>query len=900
MKRHVPSMIALLVLSAGQLTYGQCGGTWAPGNDAPGQLRGNLPLAGPVRGTAVVSFDDGTGLTLYTGNDEGRVYKLVNGRWVQLGGNFLANASGSTVTGYGKIARLIVFDDGSGAGEKLYAIGRFRRVAGNGAISVRAGSIARWNGTNWEAVGPGSTTTRGVQGRSEWLEAAIVHDEDGSGPSPAGLFVAGSFATAGGTVSSPTVAKLSWDANLGAQVWSVVGVGATPSTSSVRSLAVYDNDGNAATPSVLVAGGSFNAMGAASGFVAQWNGLAWQSMSDVLNLDDGAAPASSFGDEYGANTGIGALTTYRPLPSGPQRIMASFVGSTCGVFELIGNSWVGVAPFADACITRLATDTTSAAGDTVYAQAYDGTQGFFPPLSTPHRRLANGSWQSLGELRRQICPSSPLRQGTVLGLDLVDVDGAGPQGTSAYFSGSFESAPGTLVHSFASYNPALGTWASPTQTGNGGTYGVLSFATLDADGGGPAPSELYAYSAGALGNALSPSGTYRWTSTGWSAVGNCGTIPSEQPDQGAFRLIPADIDGVRRLTLGGLALIDNAWVVGPTTNGGRPVGAFDLDGSGPQGRSLIALRGYPFEVSTDEGFSKFVRRESTQWVDVPGNFSFVQNDAPSTPAVMALAELDVGQGPQLFAYGSFNSIDGVPAQRIAVWNGAGWTGVGQPALNAWPSVPSAVTIGGSRAMYVGEIDFDSQWRIRRWDGTAWTTLPGSTSSRILSTFGFDDGRGEALYITWSTSVTTPTAFDTPTGAITTGIARWDGTQWSAVGAGVVTALVPIGTLPEPTVVFNDGTGPAAWLPGVNSLAPASLGYARLLGQPCGPTCNSIDFNRDGLFPDDADLLDFLTVLAGGTCSTGNCDDIDFNNDSLFPDDSDLIALLVVLAGGNCQ
>ncbi len=65
-------------------------------------------------------------------------------------------------------------------------------------------------------------------------------------------------------------------------------------------------------------------------------------------------------------------------------------------------------------------------------------------------------------------------------------------------------------------------------------------------------------------------------------------------------------------------------------------------------------------------------------------------------------------------------------------------------------------------------------------------------------------------------------------------------------------------------------------------------------------CDSIDFNADGLFPDDNDLVQFLSVLAGGACDNDpNCNDIDFNNDSLFPDDSDLLAFLRVLAGGNC-
>jgi hypothetical protein len=66
--------------------------------------------------------------------------------------------------------------------------------------------------------------------------------------------------------------------------------------------------------------------------------------------------------------------------------------------------------------------------------------------------------------------------------------------------------------------------------------------------------------------------------------------------------------------------------------------------------------------------------------------------------------------------------------------------------------------------------------------------------------------------------------------------------------------------------------------------------------------NDIDYNNDGLFPDDTDLIDFLTVLAGGPCSTDptpGCDTIDFNNDGLFPDDTDLLVFLRILAGGEC-
>jgi hypothetical protein len=69
----------------------------------------------------------------------------------------------------------------------------------------------------------------------------------------------------------------------------------------------------------------------------------------------------------------------------------------------------------------------------------------------------------------------------------------------------------------------------------------------------------------------------------------------------------------------------------------------------------------------------------------------------------------------------------------------------------------------------------------------------------------------------------------------------------------------------------------------------------------GMTCDTIDFNNDGLFPSDDDIYDFLSVYAGGPCSAGNtCNDIDFNNDGLFPSDEDIIAFFRVLAGGACE
>jgi hypothetical protein len=102
------------------------------------------------------------------------------------------------------------------------------------------------------------------------------------------------------------------------------------------------------------------------------------------------------------------------------------------------------------------------------------------------------------------------------------------------------------------------------------------------------------------------------------------------------------------------------------------------------------------------------------------------------------------------------------------------------------------------------------------------------------------------------------------------------------------------SLPCGSPVFN--------LPPGFTANSASMGIVNNMWQhaSCGPSCDSIDFNADGLFPDAADVDDFLSVFSGGPCSNDPaCGDVDFNNDGLFPDSTDIDALLSVFSGGPC-
>lgn len=123
-----------------------------------------------------------------------------------------------------------------------------------------------------------------------------------------------------------------------------------------------------------------------------------------------------------------------------------------------------------------------------------------------------------------------------------------------------------------------------------------------------------------------------------------------------------------------------------------------------------------------------------------------------------------------------------------------------------------------------------------------------------------------------------------------------GTPTPLSGGG--TAAVNMPTPMSAVVVFDGASGDfQVRAKGTNSFETV---YSNLETVTVGgPTCDSIDFNGDGFFPDTADIDDYLSVFSGGPCSTGTCGDTDFNNDGLYPDTMDIDALLSVFSGGPC-
>jgi hypothetical protein len=151
--------------------------------------------------------------------------------------------------------------------------------------------------------------------------------------------------------------------------------------------------------------------------------------------------------------------------------------------------------------------------------------------------------------------------------------------------------------------------------------------------------------------------------------------------------------------------------------------------------------------------------------------------------VYASAVFDDGSGPALYVGGLFDYAESVPAQGIARWNGAEWSNVGG-GVDGNVFALMVFDDGSGPALYVGGY-FDTAGgapaaNLVRWDGTSWSEVGGGVAASgwrgVQALESFDDGGGPALYATGE--------FDSAGGVPALGIARWNGTVWSALGSGL--------------------------------------------------------------------------------------------------------------------
>ncbi len=190
--------------------------------------------------------------------------------------------------------------------------------------------------------------------------------------------------------------------------------------------------------------------------------------------------------------------------------------------------------------------------------------------------------------------------------------------------------------------------------------------------------------------------------------------------------------------------------------------------------------------------------------------------AGTNGAVSRMCVFDDGAGPALYACGRFTLAGGASADNVARFDGTSWTALGSGLASGVTTAGSALAVfddGSGAALYVGG-DFSnaggvSANEIARWDGSNWSALGSGMDDQVYALATFDDGSGPALYAGgW---------FTNGGGVGATYIARWNGASWSTVGGGVNSGF-PFSTAVYALCVFDDGSGPALYAGGFFSTA----------------------------------------------------------------------------------
>ena len=364
----------------------------------------------------------------------------------------------------------------------------------------------------------------------------------------------------------------------------------------------------------------------------------------------------------------------------------------------------------------------------------------------------------------------------------------------------------------------------PSLGGQPGTNGTVNSFVVFDDGSGAA---LYVGGSFSTVGGVQAESIARWDGVQWTALGTglSGIVKALAVfDDGSGAAIYA---GGFIPSAGGMPVNDIAkWDGGNWSALGAGMNdtvealtVFD-DGSG-----AALFIGGRFTTANGVGAERIAKWDGSSFSPLGSGVSL---GVPGGPSVDALATFDDGSGDALYAAGFFFVAGGAPAEGVAKWDGASWAPLGAGLVGGSTQALSVFDDGSGAALFAAGDFFSaggsSAGRIAKWDGTSWSTLSGGVSnfSIVDALSVFDDGSGTALYAGGD--------FFSAGGSPVERIAKWDGANWSALGAGVNSLGV------EALAVFDDGGGEVLFVGGGFSTAGgvASKGVATWDGSDWSP------------------------------------------------------------------
>ena len=142
-------------------------------------------------------------------------------------------------------------------------------------------------------------------------------------------------------------------------------------------------------------------------------------------------------------------------------------------------------------------------------------------------------------------------------------------------------------------------------------------------------------------------------------------------------------------------------------------------------------------------------------------------------------------GSDIYIGGEFTVVGNVPANGVAKWNGTTWSvpGTGAAVVSRVNIVALAAAANGD--VYAGgEIEQGGGARsnyLARWNGTAWNALGTSVTNSV-------NGFIHKLAVAGNGDVYVGGFFNQAGGVAASNVAKWNGTTWSALGAGTANGV----------------------------------------------------------------------------------------------------------------
>lgn len=590
---------------------------------------------------------------------------------------------------------------------------------------------------SWQPFDLGTASYPGVNGG---VHASTTWDPDGPGPMPPQLVVAGSFTLAGNTLANNIAAYDPATAR-----WAPLGNGVEGYVYALTSLPNGE----------LVAAGDFTMAGEVPvNSIAHWNGSEWLPLGQGLGSDTAGYPASA-----------STLTT---LPNGDLVVGGAFTSAggvaARSIARWNGTTWfplgTGLTNGDFSAVASVYTLKMLPNGDLIAGGNFTTAGG---STANSIARWDGSAWSPLGDgVQGEVYSLLSLPNGAVIA------------------AGAFFAVGAIAVNNVAAYDTATGQWTS-LGDGLSSYYGVFALTRL-------ASGDILAGGAFSGDDLQSDFWIARWNGLTWTAADN-----GVHGDVRTFAALPnGDLfaggyfgtdDGA-----GSVARLSGLVWSGLTQTGinGSVLALLPL----PNG-DLIA-GGY-FTTVGGVMANAIARWNGSEWTPLSSGMN---------RAIEKLASLPNGD---IIAAGDFFTTDGgVAAYHLARWNGSVWSPLGlelsstssyDVGVSALLSLPNGDLIVGGFFTSAGASVVNN---ITRWNGSEWSPLGTGMGGYLASVSALTTLANGDLIVGGS--------FSTAGGVAASNIARWNGSEWVPLGAGLrnragfPAAVSTLATLPNGDII----------------------------------------------------------------------------------------------------